>query len=65
MLSIGTKGFRDLQYVPVGSYPTPSLGYLLFYITDRSQEIRYFEKGVVYDPIARVQGLRFRVVCFI
>ena len=31
-------------YIPVGSYPTPFLGYLLFYITDPNHKTRYPKK---------------------
>ena len=32
--------------LPVGSYPTPFLGYLLFYIGDPNQKTRYPKQGV-------------------
>ena len=36
--------------LPVGSYPTPGLGYLLFYIPDPHHKTRYPKKGVGYEP---------------
>ena len=46
MLSLST-------ILPVGSYPTPFLGYLLFYIADPDHKIRirYPRKGVGYEPL--------------
>ena len=41
----------SLPALPIGSHPTPVLGYLLFYITDPIYKARYFEKGFGYDPV--------------
>ena len=40
--------------IPVGSYPTPFLGYLLFYVTDPNHKTRYPKKGVGYEPLGGV-----------
>ena len=51
MLKFSAQGF-GFQGLPVGSYPTPVVGYLLFYITDLISEIRYPK---------RRQGIRLQV----
>ena len=35
---------------PVGSYPTPCLGYLLFFTTDPNRKTWHPEKGIGYEP---------------
>ena len=40
--------------VPVGSYPTPFLGYILFYIGDPNHKTRYPKKGG-YEPLGNVE----------
>ena len=39
--------------LPVGSYPTPFLGYLLFYTTNPNHKTRYPRKGVGYEPLVK------------
>ena len=39
--------------VPVGSYPTPCLRYLLFYTTDPNHRTRHPNTGVGYEPLGR------------
>ena len=58
MLGLETLEFRlDTQAVPMGSYPTPFLRYLLFYIGDPNHKTRYPKKGVGYDPLGKPQSL--------
>ena len=40
----------------MGSYPTPVLGYIHFYIADPNHGTRYPKKGVRYEPLGRVEG---------
>ena len=47
-------GFRVSEW-PVGSYPTPFLGYLLFYTTDPNHRTRCPKKGVGYEPLGRLE----------
>ena len=37
--------------LPRGSYPTPSLGRLLFKIADPNHKTRYPKKGAGYEPL--------------
>ena len=46
-----------MQLLSVGSYPSPFLGYLLFYITDPSHKSRYPQKGVGYEPLGKAPVL--------
>ena len=66
---MGLIGFRDnipslglaqpvVRTLPGGSYPTPFLGRLLFKITDPNHKTRYPKKGVGYEPLGRVLGLK-------
>ena len=41
--------------LPVGSYPTPFLGYLLFYTTDPNHKTMYPKKGLGYEPLGTVR----------
>ena len=43
-----------IKTVPIGSYPTPFLRYLLFYIGDPNHKPRKPKKGVGYDPLGIV-----------
>ena len=47
-------GFRVFDGLPVGSYHTSFLGYLLFYTPDPNRKARYPKKGVGYEPLGRV-----------
>ena len=38
------------KQLPVGSYPTPFLRYLLFFLTDPNHKTRYPKKGVGHEP---------------
>ena len=40
--------------LPTGLYPTPFLGYRLFYTTAPNHKTRYSKKGVGYEPLGRV-----------
>ena len=54
------QAFQEGPYtLPVGSYPSPFLGYLLFYITDPNHKTRYPKKGVGYEPPGTVETLNF------
>ena len=57
----GHEGFR-VWGLPIGSYPTPFLRYLLFYIGDPNHKTRYPQKGVGYVPLGRVQDLELRLL---
>ena len=43
--------------IPRGSYPTPVLGYLIFYIADPNHKTRYPKKGVGYEPLGKAWRL--------
>ena len=44
------KKYSDWTISPVGPYPTPFLGFLLFYLTDPNHKTRYPKTGVGYKP---------------
>ena len=48
----------ETSKLPVGSYPTPVLGHLLFYIAETNHKTRYPKKGVGHEPLGTIRNTK-------